>query len=142
MLVVKEDAPQARDRFLTATYAAILHNHPLSSVARDQPDVNVNLYLGRSADRSLSFDGLMKQLRDDLKRSRQRCRADRFFGFPSPVQGSGGNGDFNWPRFCSAVPAPAGYVLALAPDQRDRRLSLAQRWRLFLGPRGTTNSRA
>jgi hypothetical protein len=43
VLVVKDDAPQARDRFLTATYAAIVHNHPLSSVARDQPDVNVDL---------------------------------------------------------------------------------------------------
>lgn len=67
VLVVKEEDPRVRDEFLAHTYAAIVHNHPLSSVARLQSATNVDLYLGRSADRSLAFNGLMKQLRGELE---------------------------------------------------------------------------
>jgi hypothetical protein len=67
VLVVKEEDPQVRDKFLADTYAAIVHNHPLSRVARFQSATNVDLYLGRSADRSLSFDSFRKQLQDELK---------------------------------------------------------------------------
>jgi hypothetical protein len=81
VLIVQSIDREAADQFLADTYAAIVHGEVLSKVERyaSRPEVEVSLYLGRSADRSLMLTGWIKDMRRDLAQLRRSIKDPQLY---------------------------------------------------------------